>query len=131
MAGRRRGDGRDATAVPSDAGRRVSSPSVERRRPATAAQASATLTGRAGTGVRSATIENCTAAALGLPAPSCATPAAMSTVSGRRGHARRRRRRGGPAGPAVADRLCEEAPRAQRDLVRRFVEVCRRTRTPA
>ena len=34
------------------------------------ASASAPVTGRAGTGVRSATIENCTAAALGLPATS-------------------------------------------------------------
>ena len=31
--------------------------------------------------VRSATIENCTAAALGLPAPSCAAPTPMSTVT--------------------------------------------------
>ncbi len=37
-------------------------------------------TGRGGTGVRSATIENWSAAALGLPAPSSAAPAAMSTV---------------------------------------------------
>ena len=41
----------------------------------------APITGRAGTGVRSATIENCTAAAFGLPALSCAAPAAMSTVT--------------------------------------------------
>ena len=56
---------------------------VRRRAPPTSnssASAIAPVTGRAGTGVSSATIENCTAAALGLPAPSCAAPAAMSTV---------------------------------------------------
>ena len=46
------------------------------------ASASAPITGRAGTGVRSATIENCTAAALGLPPASRAAPAAMSTRHG-------------------------------------------------
>ena len=48
---------------------------------ASAAQARP-VTGRAGTGVRSATIENCTAAALGLPPASRAAPAAMSTRHG-------------------------------------------------
>ena len=46
------------------------------------ASASAPITGRAGTGVRSAMIENCTAAAaLGLPPASRAAPAAMATVT--------------------------------------------------
>ena len=51
---------------------------VRRRAPPpsnSSASASAPITGRAGTGVRSATIENCTAAALGLAAPSYAAPA--------------------------------------------------------
>ena len=41
----------------------------------------APASGRAGTGVRSAVMENWAAAALGLPALSCAAPAAMSTVT--------------------------------------------------
>ena len=45
------------------------------------ASASAPITGRAGTGVRSATIENCTAAALGLPPASRVAPAAMAPPS--------------------------------------------------
>ena len=45
------------------------------------ASAIAPAIGRAGTGVRSATIENWSAAALGLPALSCDAPAAMSTVT--------------------------------------------------
>ena len=76
-----RGDGTGRNRGSVAAGHRVSSPSVgERCRPATAAQARAPpITGRAGTGVRSATIENCTADALGLA--DRAAPAVMSTVT--------------------------------------------------
>ena len=56
---------------------------VRRRAPPpsnSSASASAPITGRTGTGVRSATIENCTAVALGLPPASRAAPAARATV---------------------------------------------------
>ena len=57
---------------------------AHRRTPPTSnntASAIAPAIGRAGTGVRSATIENWSAVALGLPALSCDAPAAMSTVT--------------------------------------------------
>ena len=60
---------------------------AHRRTPPTSnntASAIAPAIGRAGTGVRSATIENWSAVALGLPALSCDAPAAMSTVTVRR-----------------------------------------------
>ena len=107
--GRRRGDGRDATAGSVAAGR-PGQLAVRRRAPPpsnSSASASTPITGRAGTGVRSATMENCTAAALGLPLPSRAAPAAMSTVTvpeaaGRPGLASRRGGRASRTGwPAV------------------------------
>ena len=57
---------------------------AHRRTPPTSnntASAIAPAIGRAGTGVRSATIENWSPAALGLPALSCDAPAAMSTAT--------------------------------------------------
>ena len=57
---------------------------AHRRTPRTrnnTASAIAPAIGRADTGVRSATIENWSPAALGLLALSCAAPAAMSTVT--------------------------------------------------
>ena len=69
--GRRRGDGWDATAVPSPPVAVSSSPAAGRA-PTTSNNSSASAI---------APIENCTAAALGLPAPSYAAPAAMSTVA--------------------------------------------------
>ena len=72
--GRRRGDGRDATAVSVAAGRPCQLAGRRRAPPPSNSSASAAITGRAGTGVGSATIENCTAAALGLPPPVPARP---------------------------------------------------------
>ena len=67
-------------ARPSDMGQ----PAIRRRTPPgsnSTTSASPAIRGRAGTGISAATIENRTAAALGLPPPSCAAPAAMSTVT--------------------------------------------------
>ena len=65
---------------------------VRRRAPLPSnSSASAPITGRAGTGVRSATIENCTAAALGLPPASRAAPAALVHRHGVRDRGRYRR----------------------------------------
>ena len=108
------------------AGRRVSSAFVgERRCPATAS-ASAPITGRAGTGVRSATIENCTAAKLkplGAPEPASGARAppdpgevvvpllrrAVHAVRVLSGNARC-----GGATPATPSRRAERLPRSAR-----------------